>query len=416
MPGSYGTIPPELGLLTSMEYLLLSELSIIGSLPTELGQLAKLLLLRMDTNMITGSIPDEFQSLTNLQVLNFVDNQLTGKIPTWIGDSWSSKLELLGLSQNRLEGTIPTSLAKMNNLLVLALDKNYNLTGDTVPISRLTNLELLYLQQNQFRHRITDIFLYQLTKLQVLDISDNLFSGEIPVHLMNHPALQIMDVSYNQLSKFPDMVQPNGDINLVHNNMTVDHTNLQFLALHNNQQISNIQIPTTLAYLTKLTHLDLTGLQFTGTMPEWLGNEVTTLSYLFLADMPTLTPGSIPESFQRLQNLVDISLQNSSRTGPIPLWVEDWDRVQLLDLSDNALTGELPWTVTDMISLRFLLLHKNRLNGTISEDFTSGTKLFGTCNNDDCNNGTSHPSSPFGYFVFLLGIFPHGLILMFLIS
>jgi Leucine-rich repeat (LRR) protein len=383
MPGSYGTLPSELGLLTNLEYLLLSHLSISGSLPSELGRLTNLRLFQMDDNLISGSIPDEFQSMTSLEALSLISNQVTGSLPTWIGDSWSSNLVVMGLSQNDLEGELPTSLGNLYQLTALALDKNYNLTGDTLPISRLTNLEVLFLQENQFRHRITDIFLYKLTKLQALDISDNQFSGEIPVHLMNFPSLQIMDVSNNELSEFPNMIQPDGDINLVHDGMTVNHTKLQFLALHNNNQISNIEIPSTLAYLTQLTHLDLTGLQFTGTMPEWLGTELTTLSYLFLADMPTLSPGSIPESFQKLQSMVDLSLQNSSRTGPLPYWVEDLDRIQLLDLSDNQLTGELIWVITDMRALRFLLLQRNRLNGTIPTEFTTGDKLFGTYKNGE---------------------------------
>ena len=64
--------------------------------------------------------------------------------------------------------------------------------------------------------------------------------------------------------------------------------------------------------------------------------------------------GPIPDSYQHLQNLVDLSLKHSNRNGTIPLWLEAMDDLILLDLGNNKLTGEISWELTDMLSLRFL--------------------------------------------------------------
>ncbi|KAI2512476.1 hypothetical protein MHU86_1929 [Fragilaria crotonensis] len=93
-------------------------------------------------------------------------------------------------------------------------------------------------------------------------------------------------------------------------------------------------------------------------MPELVGNEL--LSYLFIANTK-FDKGTIPDSYQSLTNLVDLSLAKSLRTGTIPSWVDDLDQLILLDLHSNSLTGTIPSGLAGMQSIEFLLLNRNEL-------------------------------------------------------
>ena len=76
-----GTIPRELGNLTNLVRLYLSDTSLTGTIPPELGNLTNLRSLDLNENSLTGTIPPELGNLTNLHVLHLYDNFLTGTIP-----------------------------------------------------------------------------------------------------------------------------------------------------------------------------------------------------------------------------------------------------------------------------------------------------------------------------------------------
>ena len=69
----------------------------------------------------------------------------------------------------------------------------------------------------------------------------------------------------------------------------------------------------TIGNLVELDHLDLTSTLFTGGMPSEIG-ALTKLTYLFMAGM-NFTAGTIPDEYQSLTSLEDLSLKRSQRTG-----------------------------------------------------------------------------------------------------
>ena len=76
-----GTIPSELGDLSSLTNLHLGGNRLSGTIPPELGKLSSLTSLRLDWNKLRGPIPSELGDLSNLTELHIHSNRLTGEIP-----------------------------------------------------------------------------------------------------------------------------------------------------------------------------------------------------------------------------------------------------------------------------------------------------------------------------------------------
>ena len=100
-----GTIPPELGDLSSLRVLELAFNYLTGTIPPELRHLSDLDRLSLLGNDLTGIIPPELGDLSNLHFLRLHLNHLTGTIPPELGHL--SNLEELNLGNNELEGSIP---------------------------------------------------------------------------------------------------------------------------------------------------------------------------------------------------------------------------------------------------------------------------------------------------------------------
>jgi hypothetical protein len=117
-----GSIPPDIGNLTYLEWLDLSSNQLSGPLPTEIGSLTSLTDLELSSNQLSGSIPTDIGKLTSLEWLSLSSNYLSGSIPVEIGSLTS--LQNLFLSSNRLSGTLPAELGDLITLRWLYLDSN----------------------------------------------------------------------------------------------------------------------------------------------------------------------------------------------------------------------------------------------------------------------------------------------------
>jgi len=90
LPGNFlnGRIPPELGMLESLEHLdfgtyYANSNRLTGSIPPEFGNLQNIESLSLaGARLVTGSIPPELGSLRNLDFLNLEDNaSMSGRLP-----------------------------------------------------------------------------------------------------------------------------------------------------------------------------------------------------------------------------------------------------------------------------------------------------------------------------------------------
>ena len=192
-----GSIPPEIGGLTALQFLNLAGNQLTGAIPTELASLTGLQSLGLSYNRLTGPIPSEFGGLTALQSLDLGSNQLTGPIPSEFGGL--TALQSLYLGYNQLTGPIPTELASLTGLQSLVLRSN-RLSG---PIPRelggLTALQVLHLGGNQLTGAIPRE-LGGLTALQVLHLGGNQLTGAVPAELGALINLTLLDLSSNALT------------------------------------------------------------------------------------------------------------------------------------------------------------------------------------------------------------------------
>ena len=181
--GLTGTLPPELGNLTSLRELWLEGNQLTGPIPSELGNLVNLQQLRIDHNQLTGAIPPEFGNLANLEWLYLNNNQLTGAIPAELGNL--ANLMYLYIDDNRLTGPIPSELGNLAKLRQLRLNDN-QLTGAIPPeLGNLTNLLTLTLADNRLTGEIPPELgnLSNISYIGGLTLGGNHFTGCIPASL-----------------------------------------------------------------------------------------------------------------------------------------------------------------------------------------------------------------------------------------
>ncbi|KAL9669742.1 hypothetical protein QQ045_007291 [Rhodiola kirilowii] len=159
-----------------------------------------LLSLQLPSANLTGSLPKELGQLSTLQSLYLNINLLTGDIPLELG--YSSSLSDVDLSSNLLKGSLPPSIWNLCERLV-SFRVNGNFLSGSVPEPALPNstcqeLQILGLGNNNFSGVFPE-FITRFQGLKVLDLSHNMFTGVIPVTLASLN-LERLNLSYNNFS------------------------------------------------------------------------------------------------------------------------------------------------------------------------------------------------------------------------
>jgi Leucine-rich repeat (LRR) protein len=186
-----------------------------GTLPSELSYLRHLELLSLRHNQISGSLPENIGNLhASLQYLDLSKNILSGSLPENVLGRLHG-LKALGLMGNVLEGTLPASdFTRLTQLK--ALDLSFNrFTGHIKEcLFNMTDLKFLYMESNQFDDTLDDSFLINLPSLRELTLNNNKFrsTNVLPLHLLSHPQLSLLDLSSNVLeAHLPSSFLANGD-------------------------------------------------------------------------------------------------------------------------------------------------------------------------------------------------------------
>jgi len=110
-----GTIPSEIGLVTSLKELWLRDNLLSGTVPREIGTLTNISRIILEDNRLTGNLDGIFDNFTSLWGINLGSNQFTGKIPDSLWDINISQGVIL--EENSLTGTVPDDYCAQTTIL-----------------------------------------------------------------------------------------------------------------------------------------------------------------------------------------------------------------------------------------------------------------------------------------------------------
>ncbi|THG18277.1 hypothetical protein TEA_004634 [Camellia sinensis var. sinensis] len=120
-------------------------------------------------------------------------------------------------------------------------------------------------------------------------------------------------------------------------------------------------IPRSFTNLTRLYWLYLGGNNWNnGQFPSSIGH-LKNLEQLYLSHCNFY--GTIPRSLTNLMLLIWLDLSYNNFEGPIPQLFSNFSLIQYIDFSNNQLTGPIPSSITGLTSLQSLYLGSNSING-----------------------------------------------------
>lgn len=378
-----GSIPDEIGLLTSSETFRIPKNKVGGTLPSTFGRMTSLSVIDCSENEIEGSIPSTINGVSNLIQLDLSSNKLNSTIPNELYSL--PLLRTLAVRSNHLSGPLDETISGLQSLVTLDV-RNNSLSGP-LPLSfdGFPALDIVWLDYNQFTGMLPNIT-NGFTRKQVLSLSHNNFFGNAQLSPdFNFTSLlagednrvQHIDISYNRLSGpisntffyLPNLKHFDLSGNFFTGTFRSDIAwlGIEFLAASNNELTGTI--PT--GYPT-LTHLDMSSNQFTQGIPTDIC-QYPDLQFLIVSG--NSLGSTLPSCLGSIPKLRGLEVSGSRLTGAIPTLFGQLDMLEVLNLSGNSLTGSIPLEVGTMVALKDLYLEQNQLSGTIPSELSNLTSL-----------------------------------------
>ncbi|KAJ6887723.1 hypothetical protein NC652_028871 [Populus alba x Populus x berolinensis] len=325
----------------SLRFLDLSNNNLCGPIPSSIFKQENLTTLILASNSkLTGEISSSICKLRYLRVLDLSNNSLSGSTPLCLGN-FSSMLLVLHLGMNYLQGTIPSTFSKDNSLEYLNLNGN-ELEGKIPPsIINCTMLEVLDLGNNKIEDAFPH-FLETLPKLQILVLKSNKLQSLVkgPTAHNSFSKLQILDISDNDFSGS----LPTGYFNSLEAMMVSDQNMIYMGTTNYSRYVYSIEMT------WKGVKIEFPKIQSTIRVLDLSNNNFT---------------GEIPKVIGKLKALQQLNLSHNSLTGHIQSSLGNLTNLESLDLSSNLLTGRIPTQLGGLTFLAILNLSHNRLEGPI---------------------------------------------------
>jgi hypothetical protein len=399
----FGNITDDL-FPSTMELLDLQANLLSGTLPSSLGKCEETILdFRLSDNSFFGTIPYEliyhFEglqgfSLANnflahsfadlpweqcvaLESINIGNNFFTGKFP-----------EILTLSDfeirhNFFTGELSEYTKKLANYgnVIEVMDVSHNFFTGSVNLSSLYPV-YLNLSYNWFEGEMSNIFgetitcHFALAQCPLLiDVSQNSFSGTLPLNWDDFPQISLIDVSDNQLTgPLPSYSNPTlrvfgASTNCFHGSIPTSlcRTGLEILILNGLSCSPACQSP---IFPNTRIHTFVNEYCIDDGIPDCLFNRLPSLKVLHLSG--NLLTGKIPEVdllIHQTSLLNDLDLSYNILTGTIPEFFQKKKNWYKADFSSNQLTGFLLPDAFPNMNLNgksaSLKLSVNRISGTV---------------------------------------------------
>ncbi|XP_050205871.1 LRR receptor-like serine/threonine-protein kinase HSL2 [Mercurialis annua] len=279
----------------------------------------------------------------------------------WTGvtcDSVNHTVVGIDLSGFNISGGFPSGFCRILSLKHLTLaDNNFNGSLDSRTLSLCSHLHVLNLSANLFVGELPE-FPPEFVDLRVLDLSSNNLSGDIPVSLGTLKSLEVLSLTQNILNgTFPGFV---GNL-----------TELTRLELAYNP-FKPSPLPKEIGKLTKLQNLFLVSTNLNGEIPESIGGLVS-LTNLDLSG--NFLTGKIPDTISGLKNIIQIELFNNQLSGELPESLSNLSTLLKFDASQNNLTGNLHEKIA-ALQLESLFLNDNYFTGEIPESLALNRNLL----------------------------------------
>ncbi|KAK7372636.1 hypothetical protein VNO80_06023 [Phaseolus coccineus] len=264
-----GIIPRCLGTFPSLWALDLQENNLYGSLPHNFSKGNAFQTIKLNGNQLKGPLPQSLAHCTTLEVLDLGNNNIEDTFPYWL--ETLPTLQVLSLRSNKFHGIINSFRTKLPfpRLRIFDISNNY-FTGP-LPASYIHNFQgMMNASDNQtgLKYLGNDSSYFDsivivmkghymeleriLTVFTTIDLSNNMFEGEVPKAIGELHSLIGLNLSHNRIT---------GTIPLTLSNLS----NLEWLDLSWNQLKG--EIPMALTNLNFLAVLNLSQNQFEGVVP-----------------------------------------------------------------------------------------------------------------------------------------------------
>ncbi|KAL2227042.1 UNVERIFIED_CONTAM: Receptor-like protein EIX1 [Sesamum indicum] len=392
---------PDLSISSSLQYLYLSNNMFNGTLTQSIGRLSQLQELDLSINeFLQVQFSHRWAPDFQLEYLHLSGCKLGNYFPRWL--KTQTELLFIDISGTGISDTTPSWFGSISPTLMYINATNNQIYGSFPNFSFSSGGPLLpYL--GSYR-RVLDLsrnkisgsvnFLCNITDWQLLDLSDNLFSGQIPDCFAKFEWLVYINLANNHLS---------GEIPYSFGSLSA----LSLLHLRNNSLSGGL--PTSMSNCTSLEMIDVGDNRLTGKIPDWVGNSFSEVRILILSSNGF--HGSVPLSLCRLANLQILDISSNKISGAIPDCLEDFTAmrekqnpylfwgpketfpfthrlenaylmwkgkevryvnyvglVKLIDFSNNNLVGRIPSNITKLVGLVGLNVSRNNLVGPIPTD------------------------------------------------